>query len=58
MVLVLLDLLLQLVDGDLGVLNNAVDLELLDSETNSDEGVSTPDKTICKPVSIYPFTIT
>ena len=45
-VLILLNLLLEIVDGDLGILNNNVDLELLDSEANSNEAGSTPGKTV------------
>ena len=41
-VLELLDLLLQLVKGDLVVFNDQVDLELLDTETNSDQLGGTP----------------
>lgn len=48
MILILLNLLLEVVDGDLVVLNNAVDLELLDTESDGNEGVSTPGKTLCK----------
>ena len=46
MVLVLLDLLLQLVRGNFVVLNNQVDLQLLDTETDSDELAGTPNKTV------------
>lgn len=46
MVLVLLDLSLELVGGDLLVLDDQVDLELLDTETNGNELGSTPDQTI------------
>lgn len=46
MVLVLLDLLLQLVQGDLLVLNDQVDLQLLNTEADSDELAGAPDKTI------------
>lgn len=46
MVLVLLDLLLQLVGRDLLVLDNQVDLQLLDTETDGDELGGTPNKTI------------
>jgi hypothetical protein len=45
-VLILLDLLLELVDRDLVVLNDHVDLELLDTETNGNELVGTPDHTV------------
>jgi len=45
-VLVLLDLSLELVGGDLLVLDDQVDLELLDTEANSDELGSTPDQTV------------
>ena len=45
MVLVLLDLSLELVGGDLLILDDQVDLELLDTEANSDELGSTPDQT-------------
>lgn len=45
-VLVLLDLLSELVHRDLGVLNNAVDLELLDTVTDSNELVTTPVETV------------
>ena len=46
MVLVLLDLLLELIKRDLLVLNDKVDLELLDTETNGDELAGTPNKTL------------
>jgi hypothetical protein len=45
-VLILFDLSLQVVQGDLVVLNDEVELELLDTETNSNELVATPDKTV------------
>lgn len=45
-VLEVLDLLLELVQGDLLVLNDKVDLELLDTETDGDELGSTPDETV------------
>lgn len=45
-VLILLNLLLEIIDGDLGILNNNVDLELLDSEANSNEAGPTPGKTV------------
>jgi hypothetical protein len=45
-VLELLDLLLELIEGDLVVLNDQVDLELLDTETDSDQLGGTPDKTL------------
>ncbi|KAI6761113.1 hypothetical protein HG531_001666 [Fusarium graminearum] len=45
-VLELLDLLLKVGDGDLLILNNEVDLELLDTETNGDELGSTPSQTV------------
>ena len=46
MVLILLNLLLKFVEGDLLVLNDQVDLELLDTETDRDQLVTTPNKTI------------
>ena len=46
MVLVLLDLLLEFVKGDLVVLNDKTDLELLDTEANFNPLVGTPDKAI------------
>ena len=46
MVLVLLDLLLELVKRDLVVLDDQVDLELLDTETDGDKGGGTPNETI------------
>lgn len=46
MVLVLLDLSLELVEGDLLVLDDKVDLELLDTETNGNELGGTPDETV------------
>lgn len=46
MVLVLLDLSLELVGGDLLVLDDQVDLELLDTETNGNKLGSTPDQTL------------
>lgn len=45
-VLVLGNLLLELVERDLVVLDDQVDLELLDTETNGDELGSTPHETI------------
>lgn len=45
-VLILLDLALELVERDLLVLNDQVDLELLDTETDGDELVSTPDEAV------------
>lgn len=45
-VLILLDLGLELVGGDLLVLDNQVDLELLNTETNSNELRGTPDETV------------
>lgn len=45
-VLVLFDLLLQLVERDLLVFDDQVDLELLDSETHSDQLGGTPHKTV------------
>jgi len=45
-VLELGDLLLELIERDLVVLNDQVDLELLDTVTNRDEGGSTPDETV------------
>jgi len=46
MVLIRLNLLLEFIEGDLLVLNDQVDLELLDSVTDRDESMGTPDKTI------------
>lgn len=40
------DLLLELIEGDLVVLNDHVDLELLDTEADGDELGATPDETI------------
>lgn len=45
MVLILLNLLLELIGRDLLILNNQVDLELLDTETNGNKLGGTPDKT-------------
>lgn len=45
-VLELLDLLLELIQGDLLVLNNQVDLQLLDTEADGDQLGSTPDQTV------------
>jgi hypothetical protein len=45
-VLVLLDLLLELVQGDLLVLDDQVDLELLDTETDGNQLGGTPDETV------------
>jgi hypothetical protein len=45
-VLEFLNLLLEVISGDLSILNDTVDLELLDTETNGDELVTTPDKTV------------
>ena len=45
-VLEALDLLLELVEGDLVVLDDQVDLELLDAETDSNELGATPDETV------------
>lgn len=45
-VLVVLDGLLQVVQGDLVVLDDTVDLDLLDTETDWDELVGTPDKAV------------
>jgi hypothetical protein len=45
-VLKTLDLLLELVEGDLVVLNDQVDLELLDAETDGHELGATPDETV------------
>jgi hypothetical protein len=45
-VLKLLDLLLEVIKTNLVILNNQVDLELLDTETNWDKLGGTPDKTI------------
>lgn len=42
----LLDLLLELVRGDLVVLNDQVDLQLLDTEADGDQLGSTPDQTV------------
>jgi hypothetical protein len=46
MVLILLDLLLQLVEGNLLVLNDQVNLQLLDTEADSDELRGTPHEAI------------
>ena len=45
-VLILLNLFLQVAEGDLLILNDHVDLKLLDTETNSDELGRTPDETV------------
>jgi hypothetical protein len=45
-ILIFLNLLLELIQRDLLVLNDQVDLELLDTETNSNELRGTPDETI------------
>jgi hypothetical protein len=45
-VLILLNTLLKLVQRNLLVLNDKVDLKLLDTETNRNPLVGTPDKTI------------
>jgi hypothetical protein len=45
-VLIRLNLLLQLVERDLLVLNDQVDLELLDTVTDGDKSVRTPDETL------------
>lgn len=45
-VLELGDLLLEIIDGDLVVLNDEVDLELLDTETNGNQLGATPDQTL------------
>jgi len=45
-VLEALDLLLELVERDLVVLNDQVDLELLDAETDGNELGATPDETV------------
>lgn len=45
-VLELLDLLLELVKRNLVVLNNQVDLELLDTETDGNKLGGTPDETV------------
>jgi hypothetical protein len=45
-VLEALDLLLELVEGDLVVLNDQVDLELLDAEADGNELGATPDETV------------
>jgi hypothetical protein len=45
-VLVLLDALLELIGGNLLVLDDKVDLELLDTEADGNELGSTPDQTI------------
>jgi len=45
-VLELFDLLLELVQRDLVVLDDQVDLELLDTETDSDQLGGTPDETV------------
>lgn len=46
MVLILLDLLLEIVGGDLLVLDDKVDLELLNGVGQGDELGGTPDKTV------------
>lgn len=46
MVLVLFDLLLQFIQRHLLVLDDQVDLQLLDTESNSNELRGTPDKTV------------
>ena len=46
MVLILFNFLLELISGDLLVLDNQVDLELLDTEANSNKLGSTPDETV------------
>lgn len=46
MVFILLNLFLQLVEGDLLILNYQVDLELLDTKADGDELGSTPDKAV------------
>lgn len=45
-VLVLLNASLEVIQGDLLVLDNQVDLELLDTEANSDELGGTPNQTV------------
>jgi hypothetical protein len=45
-VLEALDLLLELVEGDLVVLDDQVDLELLDAEADGNELGATPDETV------------
>lgn len=45
-VLKLLDLLLELVQGDLLILNDQVDLQLLDTEADSDQLGGTPEQTV------------
>lgn len=45
-VLVLLNASLEVIKGDLLILNDKVDLELLDTEADSNELGGTPDKTI------------
>jgi hypothetical protein len=45
-VLVLLDLLLELIGGDLLVLNDKVDLELLNTESEGNELRGTPDEAV------------
>lgn len=45
-VLILLNLLLEFVQGDLLVLNDQVDLELLNTEANGNELVGTPDEAV------------
>jgi hypothetical protein len=45
-VLILLNLLLELINRNLLVLNDQVDLELLDTETDGNKRGSTPDKTL------------
>jgi hypothetical protein len=46
LVLELFNLLLELVERDFVVLNDQVELELLDTETNSNQLGGTPDKTV------------
>ena len=46
MVLVFLDLLLEIIQRNLLILDDQVDLELLDTETDSNELVGSPDKTV------------
>lgn len=45
-VLILLDRLLELIGGDLVVLNDQVDLELLDTEADGNPLGGTPDETV------------
>lgn len=45
-VLILLNLFLQVTEGDLLIFNDHVDLKLLDTETNSDKLGRTPDETV------------